>query len=209
MSKSLARKFALGSAVAFSLLSFATSSEAATLTYFASLSGITEIPPNASPGAGDVAVYFDEDTMFMTIDAAFSGLLGTTTAAHIHCCLPTASGNVGVATVLPTFTGFPLGVTSGTYNHTFDMALASSYNPAFVTAQGSISAALAALLDGMETGNAYFNIHTTAFPGGEIRGNITAAVPLPAAFPLLAAGLSAMGFMGWRRKRKPLTLLAN
>lgn len=27
-------------------------------------------------------------------------------------------------------------------------------------------------------------------------------VPLPAALPLLAAGLGAMGFMGWRRKRK-------
>lgn len=32
--------------------------------------------------------------------------------------------------------------------------------------------------------------------------NIPAAVPIPAALPLLAAGLSAMGFMGWRRKRK-------
>ena len=30
----------------------------------------------------------------------------------------------------------------------------------------------------------------------------TSPVPLPAALPLLAAGLSAMGFMGWRRKRK-------
>ena len=28
------------------------------------------------------------------------------------------------------------------------------------------------------------------------------AVPVPAALPLLAAGISAMGFMGWRRKRK-------
>lgn len=32
--------------------------------------------------------------------------------------------------------------------------------------------------------------------------NIPAAVPIPAALPLLAAGISAMGFMGWRRKRK-------
>ena len=32
--------------------------------------------------------------------------------------------------------------------------------------------------------------------------NIPAAVPIPAALPLLAASLGAMGFMGWRRKRK-------
>jgi len=30
--------------------------------------------------------------------------------------------------------------------------------------------------------------------------NIPAVIPIPAALPLLAAGLSAMGFMGWRRK---------
>jgi hypothetical protein len=41
-----------------------------------------------------------------------------------------------VATTLPTFAGFPLGVTSGTYINTLDLTLASSYNPAFVTANG-------------------------------------------------------------------------
>ena len=30
----------------------------------------------------------------------------------------------------------------------------------------------------------------------------TSAVPLPAALPLFAAGLGAMGFMGWRRKQR-------
>lgn len=34
-------------------------------------------------------------------------------------------------------------------------------------------------------------------------GSATASpVPIPAALPLFAAGLSAMGFMGWRRKRR-------
>lgn len=37
--------------------------------------------------------------------------------------------------------------------------------------------------------------------------NIPAAVPIPAALPLLAAGLSAMGFMGWRRKRKSAAVI--
>ena len=78
----------------------------------------------------------------------------------------------GVATTLPSFTGFPTSVTAGTYDHTFDMTLASSYSPAFVTAQGSIAAALNALLAGMSNSTAYFNIHTTTNPGGEIRANM-------------------------------------
>ena len=31
-----------------------------------------------------------------------------------------------------------------------------------------------------------------------------AATPLPAALPLFASGLGAMGFLGWRRKRKAI-----
>src|SRR5207249_1148612 len=116
-----------------------------------------------------------------------------TTASHIHCCTTTpGSANVGVATTLPTFTGFPSGVTSGTYDHVFDMSLASSYNPAFVTAQGSVSNAFNALVAGMETGNAYLNIHTTQFPGGEIRGLVT-QVPEPEIYALMLVGLLAVG----------------
>jgi hypothetical protein len=36
----------------------------------------------------------------------------------------------------------------------------------------------------------------------------TSAVPLPAAFPLFAAGLGIMGLVGWRRKRKASAALA-
>ena len=41
-----------------------------------------------------------------------------------------------VATGVPTFLGFPTGVTNGYYDHTFDLTLASSFNPAYVTANG-------------------------------------------------------------------------
>jgi hypothetical protein len=106
----------------------------------------------------------------MTVDAAFSGLTTPNIAAHIHCCVA-APGNTGVATTVPTFTGFPTGVTSGTYSRTFDMLDLSSYNPAFVAANGGTAAsAAAALLAGLEAGQAYLNIHTTTFPPGEIRG---------------------------------------
>jgi hypothetical protein len=88
------------------------------------------------------------------------------------------------------------------YDHLFDMTLASSYDPAFATANGGTAAtAEAVLFAGIMTGNAYLNIHTTSFGGGEIRGFL-APTPLPAALPLFATGLGALGLPGWRRKRK-------
>src|ERR1035441_9141981 len=76
----------------------------------------------------------------------------------IHCCtaLPDA-GNAGVATTTPTFTNFPLGVTSGSYDFTYDLTAAGTYNPAFVTAEGSVAIAEAALLGGIAAGDSYLN----------------------------------------------------
>ncbi len=135
-----------------------------------SLSGANEAPPVTSSGTGNATVTL-AGTM-MRVQASFSGLTGTTTAAHIHA--PTAvsgTGTAGVATQTPSFTGFPLGVTNGTYDVTFDMTLASSYNPSFITAHGGTTAsAFEVLKTALNNGTAYFNIHTSSFPGGEIRG---------------------------------------
>jgi hypothetical protein len=81
------------------------------------------------------------------------------------------TNNAGVATTTPTFAGFPLGVTSGTYSNTLDLTLPSSYNPSYLTANnGSTAAAEVALTTAIAQGRAYWNVHSLAFPGGEIRG---------------------------------------
>jgi hypothetical protein len=145
---------------------------AADQVYFGDLSWANEVPPAAgSAGTGRAVVIFSPDTKMLRIQATFSGLTSGTVASHIHCCI-SATPTAPVATTTPYFPGFPTGVTSGTYDNTFDMTLASSYNAAFVTAQGSISAALNAILVGMTNSTAYFNIHTTMYPGGEIRANM-------------------------------------
>jgi hypothetical protein len=138
----------------------------------AGLSPLNENPPHpTSTGTGTAVVTWDTTTSMMTVNVTFSGLSAGNTAAHIHCCVTTPGGNAGVATTTPTFTGFPGGTTSGTYTHTFDMTLASSYNPAFVTANGgSVANAMAVLLAGLRAGQTYLNIHTSTFPGGEMRG---------------------------------------
>lgn len=169
--------------------------------YFATLSGPAEAPPNESPGTGSVTLTLDLDLRMMTIDASFSGLLGTLTVAHIHCCTALAGeGTAGVATPTPTFPGFPAGVTSGSYMETFDMKLATSYNAAFITANGGTAdSAYSALLAGLNDGKAYLNLHSSEFPGGEIRGFL-APVPEPETYALMLAGL---GLIGWAARRGP------
>jgi hypothetical protein len=169
----------------------------AIVSYDATLSGPAEFPPNASPGIGTAHVDIDVVAHTLHVHADFSGLLGTTTASHIHApTLVAGTGAAGVATMTPYFAGFPIGVTSGTFDGTFDTSLTATYNSPFVTGNGGTAAgAEAALAASMAAGTAYLNIHSTVVPGGEIRGFLT-PVPEPATVSSLLIGAALL-----RRRR--------
>jgi len=196
---------ALALIIAASLSLPTTSANADIITFSGNLTGAQEFPPNASPGTGLATVMIDDVTHTLQVDVSWAGLLSPTTVAHIHCCVPPGATAIP-ATGVPTFPGFPAGVTSGTFSALFDLDDPGLINPAFVTANGGTTAlAFDAFLTGMLTGNAYFNIHTQQFPAGEIRGQL-APVPEPATWAMLLLGFAAVG-MALRRSRRRIAAL--
>jgi hypothetical protein len=185
---------------------------AAVLVYTAALDGPSE--PTDSPGTGSAMVTYDNVAHTMRVQASFTGLeamthgtppvASATTMAHIHA--PTAaafSGTASVATQTPSFSGFPLGVLSGSMDTTFDLTLASTYNAPFLTAAGgSTATAETNFFTYMGSGRAYFNIHSNAHGGGEIRGFFS-LVPEPATFAL--TGMALVGLASVARRRRAAT----
>jgi hypothetical protein len=181
---------ALAAAAAAALLAGAGAAHAHILVFDAFLSGAEEVPPTSSPATGFSLVTVDDVADTLTVDESWNGLIGgNASAAHIHCCTPHGT-NIGVA--VP-FTGFPA-VASGTYFHVFDLLSASTYTASFLNnfGGGTAGGAETALINGLEAGQAYANIHNPTFPAGEIRGFLAQA-PEPATWASMLLGLGLAG----------------
>jgi hypothetical protein len=149
----------------------------ASMLFVANLDGAQE--PDASTATGFGTVLLNDAMNQITVDLSWTGLVGgPATAAHIHCCAPPGI-NAGV---LFPFSGVPA-ATSGSIPEQF-----------FAITPSEVAQ--------LEAGDMYMNVHDAEFPGGEIRGQLTAATPEPDSVawicPVLTIGLAVVSR---RRKR--------
>ncbi|MFO1512190.1 MAG: CHRD domain-containing protein [Verrucomicrobiota bacterium] len=186
--------------LALLIASSVASARASIFQYIVNLNGANA--GTTSLGTGTGTVIYDNVAHSLQLQVNFSGLTGTTTASHIHS--PTAtpfSGTAGVATTTPSFASFPLGVSSGSFANTLDLTQASSWNAAYVTANGGTTAgAEAAFASQIAAGRAYWNIHSSFAPGGEINGFLV-AVPEPSSLALVGLGVFGMTARAWSQRR--------
>jgi hypothetical protein len=121
-------------------------------TFAATLTGAAEVPPVTTDATGTATVVFNPATGSYAYVLTVSSITGVT-AAHIHGPA-TAAENAGVLVPLTTPT-LP--------------EVAGSFTAADITAAGVSGDSLLALL---RAGRTYVNVHTTANPPGEIRGQL-------------------------------------
>ncbi|WP_017667450.1 CHRD domain-containing protein [Sandarakinorhabdus sp. AAP62] len=169
-------------------------SPAAATSYAATLLGANEVPARNTPATGIGTLVLSADNRFAQVDVSFTGLTAPLTVAHAHCCAA-AGANAGVAIDF-----LPPSLSAGSFSRLYDLTLASTYTGGFITASGGTAAlAQARFLTALDAGQVYFNLHTSTFPGGEIRGNL-GAVPEPSSWAMLIAGFGLVGAAARRRR---------
>ena len=124
--------------------------------YGDTMTGAQNVPPIATSATGQGTFVISADGSTITYLITYSGLSGTVTASHIH----TGAAGVGGGAILP--------MTAG------PSPMSGTLTAANFTAAGSITT-FAEAVAAIRAGATYFNLHTAANPGGEIRGQILAA----------------------------------
>jgi hypothetical protein len=152
--------------------------ESKTRTFKAHLSGFEETPATLSTAAkGQFEARLNESETQLSYELEYSGLEGTVTMAHVHFGARGLSGGVmfwlcatsavSAPPNTPTCPS-PGGKVTGT------ITSAQIVGPSL---QGIAAGEFAEVIRAMRAGAAYANVHSSLYPGGEIRGQINRENP--------------------------------
>jgi hypothetical protein len=134
------------------------------------LTGYEENPTLSSDGTGSFRVKLDDAARTIAYELRYSGLESTVTQAHVHFAARAINGGISFflcSNLGNGPAGTPACPQSGTVSRT--VTAADIVGPA---AQGIEAQNYAELAAAMRAGATYANVHTTGFPGGEIRAQI-------------------------------------
>src|SRR5262249_30195928 len=138
------------------------------------LTGYEESPSVSTTATGEFSATIDPHGQVIVYTETFSGLQAPITQSHIHISQPGVNGSVVIylcqTPTKPDPTGLaPQCPQEGTVSGTITAAnvIAGSI-PSQQLKAGDLSAVITAI----RAGTAYANVHSTASPGGEIRGQI-------------------------------------
>ena len=149
----------------------ATSADEATLSMHAKLTGFQEVTPKLSPSTGRFEATVTGSTLSYTL--TYSKLSSPASMAHIHFGQPAVNGGVFLwlcgSAAAPGPAGTPTCPANG---GTVSRSGVTAADIQAVSGQNLSAGDLAGALSIIAAGDAYVNVHTTNFPGGEIRGAV-------------------------------------
>jgi len=137
------------------------------------LRGFEEVPAVSTAANGRFRGEVSEDGDSITYTLSYSAIEGDIRQAHIHFGQRSVNGGIVVFLCQTTFNPDPTGLAptcpqSGTVTGT----LRAANMTGSASAQGIATGEFAELVQAIRTGVTYANVHSTKFPGGEIRGQI-------------------------------------
>lgn len=140
------------------------------VTISARMVGLGEVPPNSSKGLAEFHGTVSADGTMITFTLKWSGLTTLPLVSHIHFGPTKETG--GIMVFLCGGGGKPpcTQATSGTASGT--ITAADIVGPAAQGIPPAPNGHFADVIRAIRTHNAYANLHTTMFPGGEVRGEV-------------------------------------
>jgi hypothetical protein len=137
----------------------------------ASLTGYEEVPAISTPGSGSFRASLSRDGSEIAFKLKYGGIPTTVTQAHIH--FGQLSVNGGITLFLCTNLGNgPAGTAACPASGEVTGTLTAEDVVGAAAAQGIAAGEFAEVVQAIRAGVAYVNVHSTAYPGGEIRGQL-------------------------------------